>query len=161
MKNRNLFTALCLAGCLSGAAQPNYDTANMQKEKLGRGLVAVTDGSSTFISWRCLPSDKNTYTYDLYKNGKKLQSLFNKTNYSDTEAPNPSATYQVITVDQTGQAIDSSDVVTPWADIYKRIHLNRPEGGKCSDNSTYEYTPNDCSAGDVDGDGEYDIPALY
>lgn len=157
MKNRNLFTALCLAGCLSGAAQPNYDTANMQKEKLGRGLVAVTDGSSTFISWRCLPSDKNTYTYDLYKNGKKLQSLFSKTNYSDTEAPDPSATYQVITVDQTGQAIDSSDVVTPWADIYKRIHLNRPEGGKCSDNSTYEYTPNDCSAGDVDGDGEYEI----
>lgn len=160
MKNRlvSVITGLMTFYSVQTAqAQPQYDNARMQKESLGRGLVAVINNHRTFLSWRCLPADQATYTYELYKNGKKIQSISDRTNYVDSETPDSTAIYQVITKDQNGNATDSSAVVKPWTNIYKRIHLNRPEGGTCPDGSTYDYTPNDCSAGDADGDGEYEI----
>jgi autotransporter-associated beta strand protein len=39
---------------------------------------------------------------------------------------------------------------------YLRIPLQVPAGGTTPDGS-YTYTPNDCSVGDLDGDGEYEI----
>lgn len=35
--------------------------------------------------------------------------------------------------------------------------ITRPAGGVTPDGKSYEYNPNDCSVGDVDGDGEYEI----
>lgn len=160
MKHKLFWGIACLMALHSANtvyAQPRYDNAHMQKERLGRGLVAVINNHSTFLSWRYLPSDQDTYTYELYRNGKKIKALSSQTNYVDHENPDPSASYQVITKDQYHHPVDSSAVVCPWAEIYKRIHLDRPEGGTCADGSVYEYAPNDCSAGDADGDGEYEI----
>lgn len=36
------------------------------------------------------------------------------------------------------------------------LKLNRPAGGNLG-GKDYCYTPNDCSVGDVDGDGQYEI----
>ena len=50
-----------------------------------------------------------------------------------------------------------SKPVKPWTDLYKSLPINRPEGGTAPDGRVYTYTPNDCSVGDVDGDGEYEL----
>ena len=52
---------------------------------------------------------------------------------------------------------DVSKAVKPWNDLYRSLPINRPAGGVTPDGKSYEYTPNDCSVGDVDGDGEYEI----
>jgi rhamnogalacturonan endolyase len=43
--------------------------------------------------------------------------------------------------------------IKPWTHPYKEIQLQRPPTG--AQGGT--YTPNDCSVGDLDGDGEYEI----
>lgn len=50
-----------------------------------------------------------------------------------------------------------SKAVKPWNDLYRSLPINRPAGGVTPDGKSYEYTPNDCSVGDVNGDGEYEI----
>ena len=50
-----------------------------------------------------------------------------------------------------------SKAVKPWADLYRSLPINHPEGGITPDGKSYSYTPNDCSVGDVDGDGEYEL----
>ena len=50
-----------------------------------------------------------------------------------------------------------SQKVKPWADLYQSMPISRPKGGTTPDGRSYTYTPNDCSVGDVDGDGEYEI----
>jgi rhamnogalacturonan endolyase len=40
---------------------------------------------------------------------------------------------------------------------YLSINLQKPEGGKTPDGVEYDYSANDVSVGDVDGDGEYEI----
>ena len=50
-----------------------------------------------------------------------------------------------------------SKPVKPWTDLYKSLPIHRPEGGTAPDGRVYTYSPNDCSVGDVDGDGEYEL----
>ena len=40
---------------------------------------------------------------------------------------------------------------------YFDLPINTPPGGKSPDGTEYTYSANDCSVGDVDGDGEYEI----
>ena len=44
-----------------------------------------------------------------------------------------------------------------WAQHYLNIALDRPAGGTTPVGEAYTYSPNDCSVGDLDGDGEYEI----
>ena len=49
------------------------------------------------------------------------------------------------------------EILTDFADYpYVHIDLVKPDGGSTTSGS-FEYTANDCSVGDVDGDGEYEI----
>jgi hypothetical protein len=50
-------------------------------------------------------------------------------------------------------AVDTTAVVTPWKKNYLALQLDRPATG--AQGGT--YSPNDCSVGDVDGDGQYEI----
>jgi rhamnogalacturonan endolyase len=44
-----------------------------------------------------------------------------------------------------------------WAQQYLSIPLQAPAGGTTPDGVAYTYNANDCSTGDLDGDGQYDI----
>ena len=146
---------------LSSVAQV---TPYSQMEKLDRGLVALptnTAGTNNFVSWRLLGTDqKSITTFDLLRDGEVVASDLTKTNYQDTQA-SPSSVYQVVTR-VNGEAVDTSDGVTPWAKKYLTLQLQRPEGGVHASwdgkqNVPYAYCPNDMSAGDVDGDGQYEL----
>lgn len=124
-----------------------------QMEKLDRGLVALpaNSGSGNFVSWRFLGTDDNNARFDLVRNGTTIASDLEVTNYKDASG-NSSSEYQVITK-VNGEVISTSDPVKAWGDVYKKLKLDRPAKGVLGGT----YSPNDCSVGDVDGDGEYEL----
>ena len=149
-----------------------------QTEKLSRGVVAVKMSKSEgqkkdgiFISWRFLETDKASTAFNVYRDGTKLNAepLTTVTNYTDTGG-SVSATYEVETL-VDGESVERVAAGEVWENIYKEIPLNRPADSitvpySCTrnkvkydypDGEEYSYTPNDCSVGDVDGDGDYEI----
>jgi rhamnogalacturonan endolyase len=145
-----------------------------QMEYLDRGLVAIKISQGVFLSWRCLGTEDTNTTYTIYRNNVKVNStpISTCTNYTDPSGTTTS-NYKVVAV-QNGVEISTDEKsVTPWAQQYKTIQLNRPAGGTTEPNKygsvgeaatksfpkgqPYGYSPNDCSVGDLDGDGEYEI----
>lgn len=123
-------------------------------EKLDRGVVALpAKDKGNFVSWRLLGTDSSDVMFDLLRDGKVIASGMRLTNFTDADG-GPDSQYQVMT--HQGSETQRSSVVTPWADLYLSVPLSRPEGGSL-DGRDYTYSPNDCSVGDVDGDGEYEI----
>ena len=123
-----------------------------QMEQLNRGVVALPANSGgNFVSWRFLGTDDNDSRFDVVKNGTTIATDLKVTNYTDAEGDSNSE-YQIITK-VNGEAISTSEPVKAWGEIYKKLKLDRPAKG--AQGGT--YSPNDCSAGDVDGDGEYEI----
>lgn len=43
-------------------------------EKLDRGVIAVKTSSGNFISWRSLTSDDPSMTFDVYRDGTKVNT---------------------------------------------------------------------------------------
>lgn len=126
-------------------------TPESQMESLGRGVVALPQAKGIFISWRLLGTDDARTTFDVIRNGEVIAEDLTVSNYSD-EAGTTDSKYQVV-CKVNGKAIETSNEVTPWAKNYMTLALDRPGTGTLGG----EYSPNDCSVGDVDGDGEYEI----
>ncbi len=128
-----------------------------QAEYLNRGVVGVKTNEGIYLSWRLLGTDDARTTFNIYRDGTLLNAtpLTTSTNYVDTGGSLTSK--YVIKALLDGKEIETSEAITPWEEQYKVIQLNRPEGGVTPDGVAYTYTPNDCSAGDLDGDGEYEI----
>ena len=126
-------------------------TPESQMERLGRGVVALPQTKGIFVSWRLLGTDDARTTFDVIRDGKTIAEGLTVTNYTD-EAGTASSTYQVVSR-VNGVVVETSGEVKPWAEAYLKLPLDRPATGALGG----EYTPNDCSAGDVDGDGEYEI----
>jgi len=131
--------------------------AQHQLENLGRGLVAVYTSSGVFLSWRILGSEFSTTSFYVYRDGTKIATISTSgnSNYLDASGTTSNSYYVVPVV--SGTAGTASSTVTPWSTIYKSVALNRPSGGTDLSGNTYTYSPNDCSVGDLDGDGEYEI----
>ena len=156
-KLRLYLSSLCLTAALTSQAQV---TPVSQMEYLDRGVVALLDASAmgNFVSWRFLGTDDKNTRFDLIRNGEVIASDLTVTNYDDWDwdyDPSNPYEYQVVTK-VNGQVIDTSAPVTPWPGVYKQLKLDRPAGGT-TESGAYTYTPNDCSVGDVDGDGQYEI----
>ena len=126
-------------------------TPESQMERLGRGVVALPQSKGIFVSWRLLGTDDARTTFDVIRDGKTIAEGLSVTNYSDEEGT-VSSIYKVVSR-VNGVVVETSGEVSPWAEAYLKLSLDRPATGALGG----EYTPNDCSVGDVDGDGEYEI----
>ena len=128
------------------------------QEKLNRHVMAVpqsTSGTNYLVSWRMLDTDDDYTTFDVIRNSVVIKTdINNSTNYRDPKG-SKTAQYRIVTK-QHGEAVDTTEAITPWQDVYMQMKLERPEGGTFHD-SDYTYSPNDCSVADVDGDGRYEI----
>lgn len=157
MKKWTLLMGLLLA-TLSSAAQPNYDFDRLQREQLGRGVVAVRqDASAVIVSWRYLSSDSMDESFDVYRDGQKLNThpLQNETFFKDNYTGSAAALYTVKAI--KGHTESSYQLPENAPLGYLNIPLVRPESGVTPAGDVYTYSPNDASIGDVDGDGEYEI----
>jgi rhamnogalacturonan endolyase len=161
---RRLPALLVLVACwLPAAAAPR------QMEDLGRGVVALrVDARQTFISWRILGLDPADLAFNLYRSTAggapvrlNAQPLIGASNFTDTTAdPAQDAAYFVRPVLAGREQPASGRFVLAAhapARPYLSIPLEPPAGGTAPDGRSYTYTANDCSAGDLDGDGEYEI----
>jgi rhamnogalacturonan endolyase len=124
-----------------------------------RGLWAckTADGKQVFVSWRMRATDHplNT-TYRLYADGELVKTLTDRTN-TTLPLSKATATLRLEVADQSGTVIDSQEGVTCDDNFFHRIKLEYPGDYAMADATTVTYTPNDCSAYDMDGDGEQEI----
>lgn len=82
-------------------AQPAYDYSQLKREKLGRGVVAVRESVDTvFVAWRYLSSDAMKTAFNIYRNGKKINSSPVKevTFYQNYYPGNEACVYTVVSV---------------------------------------------------------------
>jgi hypothetical protein len=130
--------------------------APKQMEYLDRGLVAIKDGNKIFLSWRLLGTDPATISFNIYKNGVKIntQPISTSTNYIDNSITDGEYAVRAI-VNNVEQS--PSVAAKIWDKNYLNIPLQVPAGGTTPDNVAYTYLANDCSVGDLDGDGIYEI----
>jgi len=131
--------------------------AQRSMESLDRGLVAVKVSSGVFLSWRILGTDPSGIGFNIYRGTTKVNAtpITGASNLSDA-AGTTTSTYSVRpVVNNVEQAIGGSCSV--WATQGLTVQLQQPAGGTTPDGVTYTYSPNDCSVGDVDGDGQWEI----
>ena len=137
-----LTVALIITATLSVHAQRSMD-------KLDRGLVAMKTSSGIFCSWRIYGEEYYDVTYNIYRDGTKLNSEpLSVSNYTDAGG-STSSSYQVEAVVR-GVAQGKSKAVTPWAQNYLELAMDHGS-------LTSTYIPNDACCADVDGDGEIEI----
>ncbi|MDD4992395.1 MAG: autotransporter-associated beta strand repeat-containing protein [Paludibacter sp.] len=131
--------------------------AQRQMEKLNRGLVAIrTSTSSVFLSWRVLGSDPDNIAFNLYRDGVKITATPISTSSNYTDATLSGTTYTVKPV-LNGVETGETNSATVWANTFFDVNLSVPSAMTMPDATTCTYSPNDCSVGDVDGDGQYEI----
>ena len=173
MKKRILdTTTLIMVAGLTALAQPKYDYSLLSTEKLDRGVVAVrqADGRA-FISWRTLMTDPKGATFDVYRNGQKLNQapLTKGGTWFIDDNPTDGAVYEVRCEMEEGRG-KKEDISHLTSSISHQpsslfplpsalfplpspigslpIPLQKPDE---------MHTANDASVADVDGDGQYEI----
>ncbi|HEX5084605.1 MAG TPA: carbohydrate-binding protein [Blastocatellia bacterium] len=176
MKHRKIASILSMlffcvvASYLGSAARMRQSSPGpSQMENLGRGVVAVRSAtSSIFVSWRVLGTDPPNVGFNLYRStGGGSPILLNAspitggTNFVDNTAdPAQTNSYFVRPIiSGSEQSPSASFTLAANAPVrqYLRVPLQVPPSGTTPSGENYTYSPNDCSVGDLDGDGEYEI----
>lgn len=167
MKTKFLFVLLSLFLCGS------ISYAQRKTDNLNRGLVAVVpkSGSGIFLSWRVQADEYYDVTYNVYRNGTKLNSeTLNVSNYYDASG-SASNTYTVKAVvkgveESAGESAkvftkrDGGNNTPAYLPIKMKDVVDRDGNVIYSADAsvcTWEYTLNDCCMADLDGDGEVEI----
>ena len=119
-------------------------------DRLDCGLVAVKTDGGVFCSWRILGEEYYDVTYNLYRDGVKVNAEPLKvSNYVDA-AGSTASKYTVKAVARGKEEEGTVKAAEVWAQHWLEI---TPDHGDLK--ST--YVPNDACCADVDGDGELEI----
>lgn len=125
----------------------------------GRGLWAckTEKGNNIFVSWRMRATDQPlTTTYKLYADNQLIKTLTDCTN-ATLDATYANATFRVEVLDANGNIVDTQDGVRCDDNFFHHIKLDYPGDYTMKNGTVVTYSPNDCSAYDMDGDGEQEI----
>ncbi len=139
-------------------------TAQRHTDRLDRGLVVSKAYNSNYLSWRRLTTEYYDVKYNVYRNGSRIATNYNKTNYTD----NNSSEDNQYTVKAVVNGVEKNDSLVqkmwkgykyegsgkyssfldiPLAAVYDRD----------SNDVTSHYEPNDAEMADLDGDGQLEI----
>ena len=159
------FRALCLGAALSISAMPALHSRPVM-ERLDRGVVALPAGQGgAYISWRLLADDPDGIAFNIYRigdNGRAIRlnstPITQTTDFSDKEADlSRDNTWVVRSVIRKKEAKEGAAyTLKANAPRYIAVPLQVPGPGEVG-GRTYTYSANDCSVGDLDGDGTYEI----
>ncbi len=141
---------------------PVHKVFHEQLEKLNRGLAAVPVKNGVFLSWRLFLDEVDGYRatgltgtdFAVYRSGEKIAVVADSTNYLDTKGSR-NDTYAVAPI-RKGKEGACCEAAAVWEREYLDIPIRKPEGGVTPAGEVYEYSANDMSVADVDGDGEYE-----
>lgn len=124
---------------------------SIQVEYLDRGISAINTGSGMLVSWRFLANDSDSAVFQLYRNNTLIytSNAGESTCYLDKSGKSTDQ-YRVDTV-ESGKVVSTANCTMISNQNYFQLNLDPPTGSSCT------YSPNDCSVGDVDGDGMYEI----
>lgn len=138
----------------------NQVWAQRQQQTLGRGVVAVQNGSNVFISWRRLAQEPENATYNVYvkKSGGSYTKLnaspLSLTNYSCTTSQVPVGSEVAVSIiGKDGKETQSDGFTLQTYDlrnIFVDIDFHQ------SPLAIADYTTKYVWPVDLDGDGEYD-----
>jgi len=140
--------------------------APRQMENLTRGLVSANVGKGVLVSWRLLGSDDPATEFNLYRDGSKIASIKGDqgTNYMDASGKTTSKYEVAAVVDgkegaKSGLSLvyDKTVANSGLSFPYKTLKVSVPANMTMPDGTVATYTPNDMSAGDLDGDGEMEL----
>lgn len=151
----SIAAALCIAGSM--VCIPDYSEANAASgyvvENLDRGISAISTGSGMMVSWRFLADDSDNSIFKLYRNNALIytSNAGNATCYLDKDGKFTD-TYKVETV-ESGTIVSSDTCAMQSGSNYLEVKLDVPK----AQTSGITYSPNDCTVGDVDGDGQYEL----
>ena len=149
--NKRIITAtfLMAMSSLAGFAQRQFDN-------LDRGLIAVKSNGGMYCSWRINADEYYATTYDLYRDGVKVNDQpLTVSNFTDPNGTLESQ-YTVKAVHAGQASADSKkghNLANGWLEVKKPKRISND--GKTDISNQYE--PNDATIGDVDGDGEMEL----
>lgn len=136
--------------------QGTYSQRRM--ENLDRGVVAAKVTGGVYVNWRITGQEWHNVGYNLYRDGIKLNAtlITGASNYVDAGGA-LSSIYQVAAViDGVEQPLSKAVSVQPNPYIEFALHpIPKITGVK--DSYYNEYSINDITAADLDGDGEYEL----
>lgn len=156
MKHWIMMNMLLLVGSIFAFSQP------YSGEKLSRGLIGIPTEDGMYFSWRMTLEDAAGLQFDLYRSsGGGAEVKLNKEPIDRTsDFLDRTVDY---TVDNRWTLKATTGEVTTWTRLkgeernpYLSVPVCKPEDGEIAGES-FTYTANDCSVGDLDGDGEYEI----
>lgn len=134
-------------------------------ERLDRGVVSAHAKNGNLVSWRLLATDNEQTVFKLWKNGKEMLGEFTTdqaTNYFDNGGT--ATDWYTIDVHVGDECTEFAQASTNFPNTnggqsgaYFDIQLKQPADLTMPDGSTCSYSPNDCSVGDIDGDGRYEL----
>jgi rhamnogalacturonan endolyase len=137
-------------------------------ENLGRGVVAINQGDGkVYVGWRLLATDPDETAFNVYrlsasKRPVKINAkpVINSTNFIDKNADLTQTNQYFVKSLLKNKELATSKSFTLAANShahqYLSIPLQIPPSGEVM-GSSFSYSANDASVGDVDGDGEYEI----
>lgn len=120
-------------------------------ENLDRGICAINTGSGVLVNWRFLANDPDDAVFRLYRGNTLVYTsdAGDATSYLD-KGGSASDTYRVEML--SGGTVQTNDTCKLTSNTnYFQLNLDPPTSSGCT------YSPNDCSVGDADGDGQYEI----
>ena len=147
---------LLLVGSIFAFSQP------YSGEKLSRGLIGIPTEEGMYFSWRMTLEDAAGLQFDLYRssNGGAEVKLNKEPIDRTSDFLDRTVDY---TVDNRWTLKATTGEVAIWTRLkgeernpYLSVPVCKPEDGEIA-GEPFTYTANDCSVGDLDGDGEYEI----
>ena len=159
------------------AKTTGYDPAGLKfPERLGRGVIAVRAGEAeSFVTWRYLTDDPLDVTFNVYAGA----TLVTNTTLTNCRAPYGTpdesggrlaeATEYTVVALTNGVEKDRGVWTVPASAPPGYVEIPLPEAPAATttrtngtllaqwQNLAITYAPGDCSAGDLDGDGELEL----
>lgn len=147
---------LLLCGSIFAFSQP------FRGEKLSKALVGIPTAEGMYFSWRMTLDDAPHTSFDLYRStggGAEMklnqEPIVRTADFLDRTAD--------LNVDNRWILKVGNKEVATWVRLkeesrhaYLSLPINKPEDGEIVGEHFF-YTANDCSVGDLDGDGDYEI----
>lgn len=116
-------------------------------------MTAINTGSGMMISWRFPASDDENSVYKLYADGELIYTSDAGMATSYLHKDGTSSTSYTLETLNGSQVVSSEKCNYNSNTDYLQINLDVPQ----AQTSGVTYSPNDCSIGDADGDGENEI----